>query len=560
MAEIVKTLREMDRATLCAHLAKRPPAERVDAALLCATADDLPTTLAVLRCMAPAERAVAAARPLSQVPLPGIAAHLPYFLLDRFVDRGPAALGTLLALDLAPASPTLLRTAVRGLDVEFEVLLCHGADAAGCVDGRSVLATLAAHNHAPRVRVLLAYGAVGRLAPTLLADALNSLCLLLLRDVRAVRELGPVLAPHLALLLVRGARVGPEAEDLVAGVPACLARGAMQIIRDAAVTADLTLADVPHARPLLWTRPQTCQQHTVHAVRTKDAALLALLLRDGVGCDTAVKGRTLLDIAVAVGDSACTELLLQHGAALRPSALAAAVATYSAESGGLLAILLPRFQGGVNARFGAARSTLLHLAASLPQHAACVAHLLTVGADPAAVDADGNTPLHFAVRCGCESAEACADRTAAVRQMLASGRTLVDKQNDYGGTALAAVNPNCVCAAQVAALLLQNGARADRGPVRSVLPHLVYAGRATVDVVRLLLAAGADIDDTSPHAGGIRPADMLFAEATAAASPEERARHADVLRLLSSRGARVSPQYRAHNRLLYDSVNNILPE
>ncbi|MBN8886842.1 MAG: ankyrin repeat domain-containing protein [Rudaea sp.] len=113
--------------------------------------------------------------------------------------------------------------------------------------------------------------------------------------------------------------------------------------------------------------------------------------------------------------------------------------------------------------------------------------LLTNGADPHCVDADGNTPLHFAVR--------AAEPTVAA--LLCDASAPIDAVNREGYTPLA-----IACAlgrGDLARFLLERRADVE---IEAALPALIAAAAApddNTDTVKLLLKRGARVDATDGH-------------------------------------------------------------
>lgn len=132
------------------------------------------------------------------------------------------------------------------------------------------------------------------------------------------------------------------------------------------------------------------------------ADVVAVLLKAGLDPAVAAdSGMTALTAAISQAQAAVVELLLAGGAHLEQT--------------------LP----------GALRP--LMLAAALGQ-VRCIHLLLAHGAEPAAVDADGNTALHHAARFGCRCSESAS--ALAVWNALAPNRAQLDRPNALGETPL----------------------------------------------------------------------------------------------------------------------------
>ena len=116
-----------------------------------------------------------------------------------------------------------------------------------------------------------------------------------------------------------------------------------------------------------------------------------------------------------------------------------------------------------------------------------VVTLLTNGADPHCADAEGNTPLHFAVR--------AAEPTVAA--LLCDASAPIDAVNREGYTPLA-----IACAlgrTDLVRFLIERRARAE---VDGAVPALIAAAASpddNADVVKLLLKRGARVDATDNH-------------------------------------------------------------
>lgn len=188
-----------------------------------------------------------------------------------------------------------------------------------------------------------------------------------------------------------------------------------------------------------------------------------------------------------------------------------------------LELLLSRHPGRAMER-GPHDITPLHRAGTLP----LVGALLAKEADVDARDADGSTPLHYAVR----------DQLYAVAARLLEVGANVDAANKHGDTAL-----SFAASEELADLLLAHQANPDgsgfsAGPLHSA----AFYGRT--GVARLLLAHGADANridangETPLHRAAFR-------------------QHPDIVRLLLENGAKVNvPSGSGRPRTAMDMTEN----
>ncbi|XP_077387998.1 nuclear factor NF-kappa-B p105 subunit isoform X2 [Festucalex cinctus] len=161
--------------------------------------------------------------------------------------------------------------------------------------------------------------------------------------------------------------------------------------------------------------------------------------------------------------------------------------------------------------------TALHLAVTMQQPAAAQA-LLAAGADPTLGDARGDTPLHLAARRGrghmlrlllrhdtirrnvnaCNADGLCAihvcvtaNQLRSLRELLEGGADVEARDRGSGRTALhlAAEADNVSLAG---CLLLEGNAKVDCCTFDSSTPLHMAAGRGSVKMTALLMAAGAD--------------------------------------------------------------------
>jgi ankyrin repeat protein len=175
-------------------------------------------------------------------------------------------------------------------------------------------------------------------------------------------------------------------------------------------------------------------------------------------------GLTALHAAVYAGQPQAAELLLSHGGADISATFDAYRAVGSPPE--------PGSPGRRDRRTWTTGVTALHLADDSP---GCAALLLRRGADAAARDGWGRTPLHWAMGSG---------NVDVVRLLLAAG-TPVDVLDDDGATPLAVLV-----------------ARLESGAGRAGHP----------DIVRMLLAAGANPDLRYPQDLSVKARLLLMEE------------------------------------------------
>jgi ankyrin repeat protein len=269
------------------------------------------------------------------------------------------------------------------------------------------------------------------------------------------------------------------------------------------------------------------------AVVSGQSRVVQFLLDQGADVDLRnAAGQTLLHLAASSGHRAIAELLLQRGAAVDARDISGETALYRAAGRGYVAVaeVLLAADADANARAGDGR-TPLHRAVGHGQ-LRLVSLLLEHGADPGAMAADARTPLMVA---GMNR-----HREAIVRQLLAAGAN-PNVEDEQGRTALSyAVEKDEL---ETVRVLLANGADPNAG--RMNLPLQVAAHRGLTVIVEVLLQAGADPNrqagylytaggkhfgpgDPSPLYLAIQPGDFLVLQESALL---------DVVRLLLARGA-----------------------
>jgi len=233
-------------------------------------------------------------------------------------------------------------------------------------------------------------------------------------------------------------------------------------------------------------------------MKTIAAGLLSISLSVASSGVAAVDTR-LLD-AVARGDrTAVRELLRNHADVNSAQADGSTALMLAVERNDVeLATLLVRAQARVNAAndYGA---TALSVAAS-NGNSALITLLLEGHADPNKALLSGETPLMTAVDAG---------NAEAARLLLAHGADVSAKETKGGQTALmwAAVNREPA----IVTLLLEHGADARARSKRGFTPLLFAAQQGDVESGRLLLQAGADVNDRS---GNDRKTPLIVAAAS----------------------------------------------
>ncbi|HXD18149.1 MAG TPA: ankyrin repeat domain-containing protein [Vicinamibacterales bacterium] len=294
------------------------------------------------------------------------------------------------------------------------------------------------------------------------------------------------------------------------------------------------------------------------------AGLLALSL--SVVAPGVAAADTLID-AVARGDrTAVRELLRNHADVNRAQADGSTALVLAVERNDVeLATLLVRAQANVNAanEYGA---TALSVAASNGS-AASIALLLDAHADPNKALLSGETPLMTAVDAG---------NAEAARVLLAHGADVNAREARGGQTALMWAVANREPA--IVKLLLDRGADPRARSKRGFTPLLFAAQQGDVESGRLLLQAGADVNDRS---GSDRKTPLIVAAASGGnafsallldkgadpdladeggftalhyAALDERG--ADIVRTLLTHGARPNPRTTKDSReYVYAGVN-----
>ena len=233
-------------------------------------------------------------------------------------------------------------------------------------------------------------------------------------------------------------------------------------------------------------------------MKTIAAGLLSISL-SVASSGVAAADTRLLD-AVARGDrTAVRELLRNHADVNSAQADGSTALMLAVERNDVeLATLLVRAQARVNAAndYGA---TALSVAAS-NGNSALITLLLEAHADPNKALLSGETPLMTAVDAG---------NAEAARLLLAHGADVSAKETKGGQTALMWAAANREPA--IVTLLLDHGADARARSKRGFTPLLFAAQQGDVESGRLLLQAGADVNDRS---GNDRKTPLIVAAAS----------------------------------------------
>ena len=193
----------------------------------------------------------------------------------------------------------------------------------------------------------------------------------------------------------------------------------------------------------------------IEAVKASDAAAVRQLLKGGADVNAAdVDGTTPLHWAVRRDAGEMTDLLLRAGA--RP--------------------------GSAN-RYGVTPLTL----AAANGSAAMIKRLLDAGADAKAVSADGESALMTVARTG---------SVEGARHLLARGADVGARERRRGTTALMwAADAGH---ARLAALLIEAGAKVADRSLGDYSALLIAVRSGSLDTVKVLLDAGADVNDSAP--------------------------------------------------------------
>jgi ankyrin repeat protein len=181
---------------------------------------------------------------------------------------------------------------------------------------------------------------------------------------------------------------------------------------------------------------------------------------------------------------------------------------------------------------------------------AIVQALLAAGADANAARGNGETPLMTAARVG---------NVEVVRLLLAAGADPDATETTLGQTALMrAVAENHT---PVARVMLEVGAAVSARSTNRFTPLLFAAQQGNIDAARLLLSAGADVNESAPDGiGGNTNARTRFVADTEAAAllVAIDSGHADMARFLLEQGA--DPNHDGAGRTaLHAAVQRAMP-
>ena len=281
--------------------------------------------------------------------------------------------------------------------------------------------------------------------------------------------------------------------------------------------------------------------------------MLVVLLAGGpiaIAAAAGAAGPALID-AVKAEDRARVERLVAGGADVNaPQGDGATALHWAAHRDlGRVAELLIRAGADVDAAddHGVTPLALACLNAS----EAMVGFLLGAEADPNVATTSGVTPLMTAARVG---------DAGVVRRLLRAGADPAAAEGIRGQTALMwAVAENHT---QAAAVLLEVGGGATTRSANGFTPLLFAAQQGNVELARLLIAAGARVEESAPDGiGGDTNARVLFKEGTAASALMVAidSGQADVARFLIERGA--DPNHDGAGRTpLHSAVQHELPD
>ena len=206
----------------------------------------------------------------------------------------------------------------------------------------------------------------------------------------------------------------------------------------------------------------------IGAVQASDLAGIRGLLQKHVDVNAPdVDGTTALHWAARLDAAAAADLLIRAGA--RPNA---------ANRYGVTALSLAAANGSGE----------------------MIERLLKAGADPKTVSADGETVLMTAARSG---------TVEGVRSLLARGAVVGARENRRGTTALMwAAEENH---AAIVTLLLEVGAKVDDRSRGDYSPLLIAVRSGSLDAVKVLIEAGANVNDSAPAGDPNEPISIGFA-------------------------------------------------
>jgi ankyrin repeat protein len=194
-----------------------------------------------------------------------------------------------------------------------------------------------------------------------------------------------------------------------------------------------------------------------------------LLVEHGADVNAAEskKGQTALMWAAAEGHADVVQALIEHGAAVSAASKAGFTPLVFAAVKDDAKSVRSLITAGADPNFALPDGTKVMLVATGSKSTAAAAALADAGADPNVADRTGNTPLHVAAQMG---------SVDLVKKLLAKGANPNAKtaQSNFGGRGGA------------------GGGGGFRAPAGQVTPLLLAAKADRVDVMRALVAGGAD--------------------------------------------------------------------
>ncbi|MBL8174523.1 MAG: ankyrin repeat domain-containing protein [Bryobacterales bacterium] len=271
---------------------------------------------------------------------------------------------------------------------------------------------------------------------------------------------------------------------------------------------------------------ETTPRDFYQAIRENDLAKIKGYLSAGAAADLRdTRGTTPLMHAASIGSLEAMQMLIKAGADVNAKNGLDATPLVWAAANAAKAKLLIDAGAQVNVRTKMMRTPLM-MAASAPDNASTVKLMIDKGADVTVADVRGHTALVDAAR---------ANNTEALRLLLDHKQDV--NAGDFGGvTALghAAAHSNIVAVK----MLLAKGADPNTAMKRELkvrngliaasyfTPLMAAVARSSIDTVRLLLDAGADVKKQDVR--GMTP--LMLAVASDVANPA-------VVRLLIERGS-----------------------